>query len=431
MKKSGGYVYIIKPPELKGIKPDRFKVGMSNSNNDNRIKSYGKGTVVIAKFHCDSPKEIETLLIKKFKSMFNIIKGNEYFEGNIHEAEKIFYEITTQGSTSNDLINFHKKNSIVIYNKFKICYKKDIKDEEDEDDYDCLNIQDRYDYREDIVLGGRKKLVKLKFDDINGNIMGEFIIHEQLSFNNTEHIVIDGKPQILQFCIHPKDSIEYANVSNCWNYITKKNHLNLRKKSIENNIDHQYQYEYVFDIQILFGLLKNFKQKVSNIIDIDKQLKCNNDPQSIETTLRRLFVTDCVLNKNTLAVSYKKKDNSKYEAITYYIMGEKTDSIVIVKIRNKHYTENTLRKCIPYKIAYRDNKCTIINRQYKKIGIGRLIKPYKNYDDEYLYNDDGAPWGGYDKLIKILKNYKNIIKKGIEVYLNENEVFNEILNKCK
>ena len=86
-----GYVYFVIPPELKGT--NRVKIGMSNLDNDTRIKSYGKDTDIVIKYNCHNPKCIENKIIKAFKDNFKLIKGNEYFEGDIEEMKKIFLRI--------------------------------------------------------------------------------------------------------------------------------------------------------------------------------------------------------------------------------------------------------------------------------------------------------------------------------------------------
>jgi hypothetical protein len=85
-----GYVYMVIPEELKNT--DRVKIGMSKLNNDSRIKSYGKNVKLIIKFNCDNPIYIEKKIINTFKENFKLIKGNEYFEGDIKEMKKIFIQ---------------------------------------------------------------------------------------------------------------------------------------------------------------------------------------------------------------------------------------------------------------------------------------------------------------------------------------------------
>lgn len=83
-----GYVYFVIPPELKDT--NRVKIGMSNLDNDNRLKSYGKNANIVIKYNCCNAKWIENKIIKAFKDNFKLIKGNEYFEGDIEEMKKIF-----------------------------------------------------------------------------------------------------------------------------------------------------------------------------------------------------------------------------------------------------------------------------------------------------------------------------------------------------
>ena len=51
-----GTIYLIQPPELIGT--NRYKFGMSNKNNLDRIKSYGKNTIILSKFYIENPLKI-------------------------------------------------------------------------------------------------------------------------------------------------------------------------------------------------------------------------------------------------------------------------------------------------------------------------------------------------------------------------------------
>ena len=139
-KHKNGYVYFVIPPEL--IDTNRIKIGMSNSNNENRIKSYGKDTITVVKYICNNPKEIEKRLIEIFKKNFKLIKGNEYFEGDIQQMKQKFIQILNNYEEENcqeenceeencqeencEEENCEEENIIVTYEEWKPNFIDDI-----------------------------------------------------------------------------------------------------------------------------------------------------------------------------------------------------------------------------------------------------------------------------------------------------------------
>ena len=85
-----GGVYLIQPTTLIGT--NRYKIGCSiKKSADDRIKTgYHKGTKKYIVSPSGNPLEVEKNIKKKFNEKFNLIAGNEYFEGNISEMIKEF-----------------------------------------------------------------------------------------------------------------------------------------------------------------------------------------------------------------------------------------------------------------------------------------------------------------------------------------------------
>lgn len=100
---------------------------MSKNNNDSRIKSYGKGTVTVIKYNCCNVNTTEKKIINAFKNNFKLIKGNEYFEGDIEEMKKIFLQqlINNSDIEENDIEESDKEEK---YLKVKIY------------DYGCIEL---------------------------------------------------------------------------------------------------------------------------------------------------------------------------------------------------------------------------------------------------------------------------------------------------
>lgn len=85
-------LYFIQPCLIIGT--NRYKIGMSKTNDLTRVKSYHKGTRYIFLCECINAKEVESILIKEFKKKYKLIAGNEYYEiKDENEALELFIEI--------------------------------------------------------------------------------------------------------------------------------------------------------------------------------------------------------------------------------------------------------------------------------------------------------------------------------------------------
>ena len=98
------YVYLLQCPYFKN---DVFKIGGSEKNGNERLKSYGKGTTVLAMIVINGDyRELENQIKKSFNDKFTLIHGNEYFQGNKDEIKLEFLKIVY-----NNQINSRKKFS--------------------------------------------------------------------------------------------------------------------------------------------------------------------------------------------------------------------------------------------------------------------------------------------------------------------------------
>jgi len=87
-----GIIYLIQPAILVGT--NKYKLGCSRSSTLNRcIKGYSKGSRYISIHECNDSLIVEKILIKKFKLLFKLVAGNEYFEGD--ESEMIMVIVKT------------------------------------------------------------------------------------------------------------------------------------------------------------------------------------------------------------------------------------------------------------------------------------------------------------------------------------------------
>jgi hypothetical protein len=82
------YNYILQPALSR--KTNVLKFGLSQKDNDDRVTSYGKETVVIRKIISVNPNLVENKLKIEFNKKFKLFMGNEYFEGNIIDMIETF-----------------------------------------------------------------------------------------------------------------------------------------------------------------------------------------------------------------------------------------------------------------------------------------------------------------------------------------------------
>jgi hypothetical protein len=95
MNHNKGTIYLIQPAELVGTK--RYKIGCSAKNDLERCKKgYKKGTRYMDIRECDDPFELEREVKSRFNSIFNLIAGKEYFEGNETDIKKEFNDVVSK-----------------------------------------------------------------------------------------------------------------------------------------------------------------------------------------------------------------------------------------------------------------------------------------------------------------------------------------------
>ena len=110
-----GHVYFLQPSLAIGT--NRYKIGCSTKNNDNRINSYGKKTELLYKHDTPQPEKLEKKIIKKFKERFVLYQGKEYFEGDVSEMLAIFIQAIYDFELENKPKTFKVNNSKFILPK--------------------------------------------------------------------------------------------------------------------------------------------------------------------------------------------------------------------------------------------------------------------------------------------------------------------------
>ena len=93
--KYDGVIYIIKPDEYVGNEKDKnkFKIGLSYKNGTPRVKGFGSKTIVYGVHLIKNVFDVESTLKSKFKNLFILIKGTEYFEGDLGSMINIYWSI--------------------------------------------------------------------------------------------------------------------------------------------------------------------------------------------------------------------------------------------------------------------------------------------------------------------------------------------------
>ena len=85
------FIYLLKEKQDIDNKLNIYKIGKSTQENTRRVKSYPSGSYLYLLIRCDDCHSMETKLINKFKNYFDLVRGREYFKGDIHIMMDIIY----------------------------------------------------------------------------------------------------------------------------------------------------------------------------------------------------------------------------------------------------------------------------------------------------------------------------------------------------
>lgn len=122
------YIYLLIEREFISLKKPIYKIGRTNQSNNNRLKQYPKGSILLFQTICNNSIEIENLLIRWFKIKFTHKPdiGNEYFEGDFKKMIQEIYDVCFKSLEKIDLIvefeNYNDKtnNNNDSTDKYKI-----------------------------------------------------------------------------------------------------------------------------------------------------------------------------------------------------------------------------------------------------------------------------------------------------------------------
>lgn len=426
------YIYLLQEREFIKTKEHVYKVGMTKQENHKRFNTYPKDSVLLFQMICDNCKNMEKLVLKKFKEIFKQRKdiGNEYFEGEYKVMIDIIYlTIKNNNSLKDDII----EDAVVedendIEEDWKLKHIMDVKSKKYQENafkIVCDKINNIFPhYQQDLSFGGTKKFIKISLIDdkyfvyyINPQLKsltytedGDVYIGKEYYENFTEEELIYKDYNII--C---EDSIKFA-----WN--EENNYFNLLVKEqiiIPNKI---------YDLRSK-GFIKKLstnkmKINIDNYVDFINTHNILID-DNIYNKIYRILCYNLVINEKIYASietdvfeKVKKIKDFDYISIDIGLMLDNRDItngklITLHKINKKYYDyKSFLRKYIPYVIRWDiNNNYYIVNRDYEYIGLKSKSIKYETGGEAYLFNDGNKPWDNRNNYIRFCNEYIKIIKE--------------------
>jgi hypothetical protein len=429
------YIYLLREREFIKTKEHVYKVGMTKKENHERFNQYPKGSVLLFQMICNNCKNMEKLVVKKFKETFKQRKdiGNEYFEGEYKNMIDIIYstiknenEIVIGEDDDEYVVEENAEEDIVEKEYVEEDWKMVVKSKKYQENafkIVCNKINNIFpDHQQDLSFGGTKKFIKINLIDnqyfvyyINPQLKsliysedGDTYMGKDFYDNLTEEELIYKDYNII--C---EDSIKFA-----WN--EEKNYFNLLVNEqiiIPNKI---------YDLQS-----KGFIKKLSTNkmkINIDNYADFINThniliDENIYNKIYRILCYNLVINEKIYAsidtdVFEKAKKIKDFDNICIDI-GMMLDNrnitngklITLHKINKKYYDYKTfLRKYIPYVIRWDiNNNYYIVNRDYEYIGLNSKSIDYTKGGEAHLFNDGNKPWDNRNYYIRFCNEYKKIV----------------------
>ena len=439
------YIYLLQVREFIKTKEDVYKVGMTKKENHERFNQYPKGSVLLFQMICNNCKNMEKLVLKKFKETFKQRKdiGNEYFEGEYKSMIDIIY------STIKD------ENEIGIVGKDDVedlVEKEDVEDLVEKDDVEdfvekedvekdwkmivkskeyqenafkivCNKINNIFpDYQQDLSFGGTKKFIKINLIDDEYFV---YYINPQLksliySEDGDTYIGKDFYDDLIEEeCIYKDYSIICeVRIRFAWGEEEEKTyfHMLIREKIIiPNTIYDLYSKHFVKKL-----LTTKMKINIDNYADFINIHKIIIETDIYEKILKilcyNLVINDKIYASIDTDIFEKTKKIKDFDNITIDIglmFDKKTTLIDLYKINKKYYDyKSFLRKYIPYVMKWDiNNNYYIVNRDYEYIGLNSKSIDYTCKGQVYLFNDGNKPWDNRKNYIRFCNEYKKIIKE--------------------
>jgi hypothetical protein len=410
------YIYLLREREFIKTKEQVYKVGMTKKENHKRFNQYPKGSVLLNQMICNDCKNMEKLVLKKFKETFKQRKdiGNEYFEGEYKSMIDIIYStIKDELNIQEEIIN-DDEETINTEEEQEEEYTDDDKDEEQENKIKfnllCEKICKIFpDYKNDKSFGGNKKYIKISVID---NEYLVYYINPELMDDLRYYYETEGETRFDDYIIN-----QYEIDKNVADQLQYFNHL-INKKIV--CIDKTY------DINSTNFITKINKTKfyinIENYDDFQIHLTNIKFYCKISEQIRQLFHCNTIINTCLYSTMVKKdetydifkkfKNLKDYDNFSIDVGIQDCTMITLCKINSKYYDCQTfLRKYIPYVIRWDiNNNYYIVNRDYEYIGLNSKSIDYTREGQSYLFNDGNNPWDNRNNYIRFCNEYKKIIK---------------------
>jgi hypothetical protein len=417
------YIYLLQEREFIKTKEHIYKVGMTKKENYERFNQYPKGSVLLFQMICNNCKNMEKLVLTKFKETFKQRKdiGNEYFEGEYKVMIDIIYltindELNIYEEIINDELNIYEE----IINDEEETQKQeeedvDHKDEEQENEIKfnllCEKICKIFpDYKNDESFGGNKKYIKISIIDSEYLV---YYINPNLMDYPHYYYEIECEKMFYDYII-----IQYEINKNVADRLQYFNHL-INKKLV--------CLDKIYDIHSMDFITKINKTKfyinIEGYDDFQIHLKKNIIYCKIGEKIRQLFHCNTIVNTSLYSTMVKEDETcdifKKFKKLKDYddfridVGANDYKIITLYKINSKYYDYKTfLRKYIPYVIRWDvNNNYYIVNRDYEYIGLNSKSIDYTREGESYLFNNENEPWYNMNNYIRFCNEYKKIIKE--------------------
>jgi hypothetical protein len=412
------YIYLLQEREFIKTKEHVYKVGMTKKENHERFNQYPKGSVLLFQIICNNCKNMEKLVLKKFKETFKQRKdiGNEYFEGEYKVMIDIIYlTIKDELNIYEEIINDEEETINTEEEQEQEEEDDDEKDEEQENKIKfnllCEKICKIFpDYKNDESFGGNKKYIKISIID---NEYVVYYINSKLMDYLHYYYETECETRFDDYIIN-----QYEINKNVADKLQYFNHL-INKKLV--------CVDKIYDINSTKFISKINKTKfyinIENYDDFQIHLTNVKIYCEIREKIRQLFHCNTIVNTclystmvkedETYDIFKKIKNLKDFDNFRIDVGIHDYNMITLYKINSKYYDYKTfLRKYIPYVIRWDiNNNYYIVNRDYEYIGLNSKSIDYTRKGQAYLFNDENKPWDNRNNYITFCNEYIKIIKE--------------------
>ena len=180
------YIYLIQ--DGGDIGTQIYKIGRTTQHKDwrgiSRMKAYSKGTIIhfIACVSVESVIEIETVIIDKFKASYKLVRGREWFLGNVDSMIKDVQFITDKYKQNDMLQNYLADVEIDSQGEMEVSQIQEIKQEDPvQCSLHCKRCGHIFTSKSNLLQHLRRKTAcPTNFDDISvNNYMKELLPEKQ------------------------------------------------------------------------------------------------------------------------------------------------------------------------------------------------------------------------------------------------------------